>query len=175
MGNQADKLVETTLEAPGTDDQRKSIINAVTDNKEETLCGKLTLRQRVMGWLSCSVIGMLMSIIVSILFIFTSFDVAIYAVLYSIGQVLNIVGSCFLCTPKSHLKSMVKKERIVPSLIYVGAIILTVVFALATKIKMLVLLCLIIQMLAYYWYCISYIPYGQKSVSYTHLTLPTKA
>jgi hypothetical protein len=46
--------------------------------------------------------------------------------------------------------------------VYVLSIILTIVIAVATEIKALVLLFLIIQVIAYYWYTIAFIPFGQK-------------
>lgn len=115
-----------------------------------------------MGWAACSSIGMLMSLIVSLCWIFTSFDIVIFAIMYSLGQVLNIVGSCFLSTPKGHLKDMKKKTRIIPSCLYIGSIILTLVLAIATNIKALVLISLVVQVIAYYWYTISFIPFGQR-------------
>jgi hypothetical protein len=117
-----------------------------------------------MGWLGCSIAGTVLSIIVSFIFIFSEFDVVAYAILYSFGQVLNISGSCFLSTPSGHCKAMKKKHRIIPSLVYISMVILTVVIAIATQIKGLVLLFLVLQVIAYYWYTITFIPFGQKII-----------
>jgi len=57
---------------------------------------------------------------------------------------------------------MKKKHRLIPSIIYIGLIILTLVIAIATEIKGLVLLLVVLQAIAYYWYTISFIPYGNK-------------
>ena len=132
--------------------------------KEETLCGDLSYKTRLMGWLGCSIAGMLLSIIVSLIFVFTGFDVVAYAILYSLGQIISIAGSCFLSTPAGHCKDMMKKHRIIPSCVYIISIILTIVIAVATQIAGLVLLFLVIQIFAYYWYTISFIPFGQKIV-----------
>jgi len=103
-----------------------------------------------------------MSIILSIAFVITGFDVVIYAVFYSISQIISIAGTCFLSTPKGHCKDMKKKHRIIPSIAYFVSIIVTIVIAVATKITGLVFLFLIIQVIAYYWYTISFIPFGQQ-------------
>jgi len=116
----------------------------------------------LIGWLSCSILGFLLSLIISLVFVLSNFNVTAYAILYSLGQVLNIGGSCFLSTPSGHLKDMTKKSRIIPSAVYILSIILTIVIAVATQIKGLVFLFLVIQVLAYYWYTISFIPFGQK-------------
>jgi hypothetical protein len=130
--------------------------------KEDKICGDLSYKTRVIGWLACSITGFVLSLLVSLVFIFSSFDVAAFAILYSLGQCLNIAGSCFLSTPSGHCKDMKKKSRIIPSIIYLLSIILTLVIAIATQIKWLVLIFLIIQVIAYYWYTISFIPFGQK-------------
>ena len=122
----------------------------------------MSYKTRVIGWLACSITGFLLSIIISFVFILSDFNVAAYALIYSLGQVLNIAGSCFLSTPSGHCKDMKKKHRIIPSIVYILSIILTIVIAVATEIKPLVLLFLVIQILAYYWYTISFIPFGQK-------------
>ena len=129
--------------------------------KQKTLCGDLSYKTRIIGWLSCSIIGWLLSIIITFVFVFSNFNVAAYAILYSMGQILNIGGSCFLSTPAGHLKDMKKKSRIIPAIVYILSIILTIVIAVATQIKGLVILFLVIQVLAYYWYTISFIPFGQ--------------
>jgi len=132
--------------------------------KEKTLCGDLSYKTRIIGWLACSITGFVLSLIVSLVFVLSNFNVTAFAILYSLGQVLNIAGSCFLSTPSGHLKDMTKKSRIIPSIVYVLSIILTIVIAVATQIKGLVFLFLVIQVLAYYWYTISFIPFGQKIV-----------
>ncbi len=130
--------------------------------EEDTVCKDLTIKQRVIGWIACAAIGTGMSLILTFVFIFTSFNIAAYAIMYSIAQVVNICGSCFLSTPKGHCKSMWKKDRIIPSSVYLILIILTLVIAIATELKALVLVLLILQMIAYYWYTISFLPFGQK-------------
>lgn len=131
-------------------------------SEDNSPCGDMSYKTRIIGFLACSIIGTVMSFIVSFVFIFSDFDVAVFAVVYSLSQVLNIAGSCFLSTPSGHLKAMKKKHRIIPSVTYISLIILTLIIAIATQIKGLVLLFLILQMIAYYWYTISFIPFGQK-------------
>ena len=96
------------------------------------------------------------------MFIFAGISVVAYALVFSFCQILNISGSCFLSTPKGHVKAMKKKHRIVPSLVYIFSIILTIIIATATGVPGLTLLCVIFTTLAYYWYTISFIPYGTK-------------
>jgi hypothetical protein len=133
----------------------------LSNNKQESCCPKLSMKERAIGWLVCSVTGWVVSIIASISLV-TSDDIIAFAILYSVGQILNICGSIFLSTPKGQWKAMTNKSRLVTSLVYIVSIILTLVIALTTKIKSLVFLFLIIQVLAYYWYTISFIPFGHR-------------
>jgi hypothetical protein len=149
MGNKSNKSTDLALP------------NFLSTDKGQSCCPKLTLKQRAIGWLSCSIIGWVLSIMATISLL-TSSEATTFAILYSIGQMLNIGGSVFLATPKGQWKAMTNKSRLVTSIVYVVSIILTLVVALATNIKPLVFLFLIIQVLAYYWYTISFIPFGHK-------------
>ena len=59
---------------------------------------------------------------------------------------------------------MVDKERRICSIIYVCALTGTLVFALVLHSKLLVLLCLMVQIPAYIWYCASYIPFARDCI-----------
>ncbi len=131
---------------------------------DTTLCGDLSYKTRIIGFLTCSLIGWVLSLIITFVYIFSDFNIAAYAIIYSIGQIMNIAGSCFLSTPEGQLKAMKKKHRLIPSVVYVSLIVLTLVIAIATEIKGLVLLLVVLQAIAYYWYTISFIPYGNKII-----------
>lgn len=144
----------------GAKEPKDSIFSS--SKEEDSVCGKMTLKERVIGFLVCSITGFLISWVLTFVFILSGFNVTTYALIFAFCQVLNIAASCFLSTPKGHLKAMKKKHRIIPSVVYITMIILTVVIAVATNVKALVLLCVIILTIAYYWYTISFIPYGNK-------------
>ena len=80
------------------------------------------------------------------------------------GVYIRKYRSCFLATPATQVKDMFKKSRLLLTLLYLGAIIGTVVLAilLPDNLKALVLIMLIVQIIAYYLYTLSYIPFGQK-------------
>jgi hypothetical protein len=89
-------------------------------------------------------------------------DIATFAILYSIGQVLNILGSVILVTPKAQWKAMTNKSRMLTSIVYILSIVATIVVACVVKIKALTFICLGVQMCAYFWYNLSFIPCGHK-------------
>jgi hypothetical protein len=58
---------------------------------------------------------------------------------------------------------MMDSKRIVLSLLYIGSTIGTVVLALALPdIIILTLACLVLQIVSYFFYCLTYIPWGKK-------------
>jgi hypothetical protein len=127
---------------------------------KESVCPKLSLQQRVIGFVVCSLVGFVISWVLVFVFVFSGFDVKTFAILFSMCQVLNIGASCFLSTPKGHLQARTKKHRVGPSVLSVLRIVLTLVCALATDIKAMGLVCVILLTICYYWYTISFIPCG---------------
>jgi hypothetical protein len=95
-----------TIEETGSEKSEKSMFSF---GKEETLCGEMSYKTRVIGWLGCSITGTILSFITTLVFILSDFNVTGFALLYSLGQILNIAGSCFLSTPQGHFKAMKKK------------------------------------------------------------------
>ena len=73
-------------------------------------------------------------------------------------------SSCFLATPKTQIKDMFKKTRWVLTLVYLGSIVGTIVmaFLLPDNLKGLIIIMLIIQIIAYYLYTLSFVPFGRK-------------
>ena len=58
---------------------------------------------------------------------------------------------------------MTDSKRIIVSILYIGSTIGTVVFALILPdIVILTVACLIVQVVSYFFYCLTYIPFGQK-------------
>jgi hypothetical protein len=120
----------------------------------------MSLKQRIYGFLICSVVGFVMSWILTFVFIFSGLNMKVYAIIFALCQILNIAASCFLSTPSGHLKAMKKKDRIIPSLLYISMIIVTILLAVLTDIPALVLISVVILTICYYWYTISFIPGG---------------
>lgn len=69
-----------------------------------------------------------------------------------------------MATPKKQFKNMIHKTRLILSILYLGAILLTLVLGifLPENLRGLVFLSLIGQMIAYFFYTLSYIPFGKK-------------
>lgn len=59
---------------------------------------------------------------------------------------------------------MFAKKRIFATIAYLASIIFTLVMALVVKIVGLVLLAILLQLLALFWYSISFIPYARTAI-----------
>lgn len=82
-------------------------------------------------------------------------------------RVINeLFRSCFLATPITQVKDMFKKTRWILTLLYLGSIggTITMAILLPEGLRGLVILMLVIQIICYYLYTLSYIPYGRTII-----------
>ena len=80
----------------------------------------------------------------------------------------SLASSWFLCGPKAQFKNMMDDRRRLTSITYLSclATTLAVVFIpIKSSIKLCILLILLLtQFAASFWYSLSYVPYGRKTV-----------
>mmetsp|Transcript_5488 Transcript_5488/g.33897 ORF Transcript_5488/g.33897 Transcript_5488/m.33897 type:complete len:166 (-) Transcript_5488:71-568(-) len=124
----------------------------------------LSRTQRIYGFAICAVTGMILGFL-SLLFLFPVPDFVGFGILYSFGSVLTIMSTMFLVGPVKQIKNMLKKNRIIATVVYLTSIALTLYCAIALEDGLLVLVCLLVQYVAYLWYCLTYIPFGQKMLA----------
>jgi len=121
----------------------------------------LSLKQRIIGFLICLGLGLFFCIF-SIFFIASIvLNPSAFAVPYTLGNILAVCATAFLVGPCRQLKNMFSPVRIIATLIFIGAMVLTLVAAFVLKSQLLVLLAVVIQFCALVWYCLSYIPYAR--------------
>jgi len=87
-----------------------------------------------------------------------------FALPYALGAICSLMSTMFLMGPWSQIKSMFEKKRVIATTVYLLSIVFTLVMALVVKMVGLVLLAIVIQMLALFWYSISYIPYARTAI-----------
>ncbi|XP_033472090.1 vesicle transport protein SFT2B-like isoform X2 [Epinephelus lanceolatus] len=107
---------------------------------------------RVKGFIVCFVLGVFCSILGSCLLWVPVVGLAVFAVLYSVGNICALASTLFLIGPCRQLKTMCAKER-----------------AFATAIMLwknngLALLFCVLQFLAFTWYGLSYIPFARDGI-----------
>ncbi|CAE6529482.1 unnamed protein product [Rhizoctonia solani] len=114
----------------------------------------LSRTQRLYGFVGCLAIGFVLSILGSCLLFVGA--LGSFALLYTIGIIVSLIGTGFLIGFGKQLQLMFKPVRVVATIIFLATIGLVFVGAFVIKIAFLCLIFVIIEYLAYTWYCLSY-------------------
>lgn len=134
------------------------LLSAVLDSSS------LSWGTRVKGFAVCFALGFLFSILGSV-FLFLPKGTILFAVFYSLGNVMALSSTCFLMGPVNQCKKMFAKTRVIATVVMVLCLIMTLVAAFVDPPKrMLAILMVIFQFLAMTWYSLSYIPYARDAV-----------
>jgi len=88
-----------------------------------------------------------------------------FAVPYTLGNILSIGSTAFLIGPAKQLQNMTNPQRLGATIIYVIAMLLTLIVAFKRISAILCLVLIIVQMGALVWYCASYIPFARQLLS----------
>lgn len=122
----------------------------------------LTRTQRLYGFVGCLIIGFALSLLGSILLFLG--QLASFAVLYTIGIMVSLVGTGFVIGFASQFKLMFKPVRIIATIVFLGSVGLVFVGAFVLRNEVLCIIFVVIEYLAYTWYNLSYIPYARSAV-----------
>lgn len=142
----------------GDDDEEQGIVTQFSD------ATTLSWSTRIKGFIVCFVLGVGLSILGSCLLWVPRKGLILFAVLYTVGNLLSLASTCFLMGPVNQLKKMFAKTRVIATILVFVMLILTLVCAIALKSPILALICCILQFLALTWYSISYIPFARDAV-----------
>ncbi|XP_037319594.1 vesicle transport protein SFT2B-like [Pungitius pungitius] len=119
---------------------------------------------RMKGFVVCFVLGIVSSILGSCLLWVPRVGLAVFAVLYSVGNLSALASTMFLIGPCRQLKTMFAKERALATVIMGVCLVLTLCAAFWWKNNGLALLFCVLQFLAFAWYGLSYIPFARDGV-----------
>lgn len=128
-------------------------------------CEPLNSTERFLGWLTCFLGGLILSAISM-----GSFNDMLvgknnkFAVTYTIGNIIGLAGTSFLVGPIQQMRNMVDKSRLVTSCIFIGSLVATLLSSVYIKVGFIIVFFVCVQWLAYMWYSLSYLPYGQQTV-----------
>merc|ERR1712226_839838 len=128
--------------------------------KQCDCCPKMSRETRVYGFFACFFIGMALSFVGWLTLLSQNYES--FAVLYTFGNVVALCSSGFLVGPCKQVKNMTKSHRIGCVIVYIVAMILTLVVAFKSGKPALCILCIFVQWCAAFWYFLSFIPYGRK-------------
>ena len=126
---------------------------------------KLTLTERLIAFGVCMCIGIVLDILswFSVVKIIAG-KPETFAICFSLGIVISIMGSGFLIGFKRQCRMMFKPSRFLTTVIFLSALALTLISALILKSRILTLVFMLIEIVAYIWYVLSYLPFAQRMV-----------
>jgi len=139
----------------------------VSDEDNDSLCKGLSFEDRLMGFAACFGIGVLCTFLSVFMFPRVLLGrPGSFAYLYTMGNVFSLGSSTFIIGPKQQWKNMTDPKRRLCAGTYVGMMFCTLFFALGmaqfTGQMFVILLCVLVQLLAGFYYMASYIPFGRK-------------
>lgn len=130
--------------------------------EEDGCLPALSFRERVMGFATCFGLAIFIDLLSfgSMVGLLTG-NPTRFALTYTLGNILSIIGSGFLMGFKRQIKGMFEKKRWICATIYAVSMIMTLVSAVFLQQPLLTLIFIVTQMTSYVWYIASYIPYGR--------------
>jgi hypothetical protein len=148
-----------------TDSVKKSSSSTSDDTStlSDDRCG-LSRKQRIIGFAACFILGWFLSI----LSLFSIGTIVInptkFAVLYTVGNLISLMGTLFLFGPLRQIKSMFAPIRVGATIVFLAAMgtTLGLAFGIHPPPVIGIVIVMIIQLCAAIWYTASYFPYGRE-------------
>jgi len=122
----------------------------------------LTRMQRLYGFGGCLAVGFILSVLGTVLLFLQQYNS--FAIIYSLGIVISLVGTGFVIGFFRQLKLMFKPVRIIATVVFFASIGLVFVGAYVLHSGLVCIIFVVIEYLAYTWYTLSYIPYARTAV-----------
>jgi len=119
----------------------------------------LTRTQRLYAFVACLAIGFVLSLLGSILLFLGAFSV--FAILYTVGIIVSLAGTGFLIGFFRQMKMMFAPVRVVATAVFLISIALVFIGAFVLDSELMCIILVVVEYLAYTWYCLSYIPYSR--------------
>ena len=126
----------------------------------------LSRKQRIYGFVLCLVGGTVCFGMASLYLPVLLVKARKFALLFSLGSLFVISSFNFLWGFVAHLKHLFSKERFPFTSVYFTSLFLTIYFALGLRSTVLTIVSSVFQVVALMWYIISYLPGGQKGLSF---------
>ena len=130
---------------------------------------ELTLQQRIAAFVVFTAIGYVLQIGSFSKYVSSLFekDPMHFSLVYSFGNVLSLIGLFFLVGFHDQLKLIAHENRRTVSIVYFGSMLLCLIlpFVLQNSVgKILVAVFVLIQMISYWWYTLSYLPWARECI-----------
>jgi uncharacterized membrane protein HdeD (DUF308 family) len=161
LSNAFESARRSTSVALGLEEERPK---TTWEKVQEVL--NLSWKQRFIGWLIGTGLGIFFFVIAFLLFEVTL--VPEFAVAYTIGNLLLVAGLLVLAGPVSQAKNLTQPSRLISVCVFVLSMIVTLFVAFTSNggaWVIVILIAVLLQLAAFAWYALSYIPFGQSLVT----------
>ncbi|XP_044043586.1 vesicle transport protein SFT2B-like [Siniperca chuatsi] len=124
----------------------------------------LTWGTRMKGFVVCFVLGVFCSVLGSCTLWIPGVGLAVFAILYSVGNIFALASTMFLIGPCRQLMTMCAKERALATVVMMVCLVLTLCAAFWWNNNFLALVFCLLQFVAFSWYGLSYIPFARDAI-----------
>ena len=136
-------------------------------NRDSGCFPRLSLKERLVAFAIFQGLGILLQLgsLMRLLKAIATNEEERFALAYSAGNVMSIIGIMFIVGWRKQFEDLVYSERKLMCLVYFGSIALTIFIALTSHgpfTKFIIVILVVVQMIAFWWYALSYIPCGQN-------------
>ncbi|XP_068615498.1 vesicle transport protein SFT2B-like isoform X1 [Brachionichthys hirsutus] len=152
-------------------DKLKSVLSGEEARREdrtviETVneASSLSWATRVRGFIACFVIGGSCTILGVCMLFIPRIGLTLFIVFYTFGNICALCSTMFLMGPVKQLKRMCDKTRALATTIMITCLVLTLCAAFWWKNFGLALFFVILQILSFSWYSLSYIPFVREAI-----------
>jgi len=152
-----DKL-RKALSGDDNEDEEKGIVTQIAD------ASTFSWETRIKGFIACFILGFVLSFLGSLLMFTGPKGLVAFGVLYTLGNIIALMSTCFLMGPVKQVKKMFAPTRLVATFVMLICLVLTLLCAFQWKKPILVIVFVFIQFVAMTWYSLSYIPYARDAV-----------
>ena len=145
---------------PPIDENDNSFIGRLSKDVDGMVT--LSAKQRMYGFFMALGFGLLCILIALGFLPSILFASGAFAFFYTFGNLLCLTSTLFLVGPAAQLKNMSKPERAIPSALFVGSMILTLLCVFFMPLAIFIIILVIVQTVSLAWYVVSYIPFAQS-------------
>ncbi|KAL6107612.1 uncharacterized protein ACO6RY_18345 [Pungitius sinensis] len=119
---------------------------------------------RMKGFVACFVVGGACALLGVCLLFLPRIGITLFIVFYTFGNLCTICSTMFLMGPMKQLKRMCDKTRALATALMLTCLVLTLCAVFWWKNFGLALLFVILQVLSFAWYSLSYIPFMRDAI-----------
>ncbi|KAF3929229.1 hypothetical protein AA313_de0204674 [Arthrobotrys entomopaga] len=139
---------------------------ARTREEEEAGMFAMSYWDRMLGFAICNLGAAVCFVICFFLFPMFILKIPKFAALWTVGSLLFLTSWAILYGPVNYARHLLSAERLPFTGIYLGAIALTLYFALGLHSALLTIFAMVIQLCALVWYLVSYFPMGSSGLRF---------